>query len=488
MPHQTRRDFLRESAIIAAASAALAGEAIAEPKYLPTPKKVGANDKLRVAVLGFNGQGLSHIKAYAALPDTEVAIVCDCDANLAGKGIKAAEAIQKTAPTFEQDLRKVMEDKSIDIVSIAMPNHWHALAAIWAVQHGKDVYVEKPVSHNVFEGRRLVEIARAHNRIVQTGTQSRSNSGMRQAIEYLHSGKLGPIKVAKGLCYKFRPSIGPKGEGSVPKSVDYDLWCGPAPLKPPQRTRFHYDWHWFWDYGNGDLGNQGIHEMDKARWGLGLKGLCQRVISFGGRLGYTDAGETANTQVSCFDYGDAHIIFEVRGLVTSDPMGKNRGKNFVGNIWYGSEGTMVSSSYDAAVVLDVNNQEVTRFKGGGNHHANFIKAVRSRKQEDLHADIEEGHLSSALCHLANISYRLGTQHALAGLNFDSPFSCLNNEVVRLAEHLKDNKMEVNADLRIHLGANLAFDATHEQFIGAKEANILLSREYRKGFEVPGRSA
>ncbi len=488
MSRLTRRDFLRDAALLATASAALAGDSYAQPWEEPILKKVGPNDKIRVAVIGFNGQGLSHIKAYAAMPETEVAVVCDCDANLADRGIKAAADIQKTAPKFEQDLRRVMEDRSIDVVTIATPNHWHALAAIWAVQNGKDVYVEKPVSHNVFEGRRLVEIAREHQRIVQTGTQSRSNAGMRQAIEYLHAGHLGQIKLAKGLCYKFRPSIGPRVTGEVPKTVHYDLWCGPAPLLPPQRTRFHYDWHWFWDYGNGDLGNQGIHEMDKARWGLKLDRLCDRVFSFGGRLGYTDAGETANTQVSCFDYGDVQIIFEVRGLATADPMGKNRGKNFVGNIWYGTEGTMVSSSYDAAVVLDPQDKVVKQFKGGGQHHANFIKAVKSRKVEDLNADVEQGHISSALCHLANISYRMGTLHPFESLSMLNQRSSLAPEIERLRVHLEDNKIAINSDLRLQVGMDLAFDPAKEQFTGYRQANAWLTREYRKGFEVPGHSA
>jgi predicted dehydrogenase len=279
--------------------------------------------------------------------------------------------------------------------------------------------VEKPVSHNVSEGRRIVEAARKYNRICQTGTQSRSSEGLRQAIDFLHAGKLGKVKLARGLCYKLRPSIGKvSGPQPIPKTVDYNLWCGPAPMEPLMRKRLHYDWHWFWDYGNGDLGNQGIHEMDKARWGLGVDELARGVISVGGRFGYVDDGQTANTQICVYDYGDQQLIFEVRGLPTRDPFpGKSYGKrpgkptNYVGNIWYGTEGILVSGSYSGAVALASNGEVIQKFTGGGDHFGNFVSAVRNRKACDLNADILEGHLSSALCHLGNISYRLGTLQA-----------------------------------------------------------------------------
>ncbi len=221
-------------------------------------------------------------------------------------------------PTWVKDVRKLLDDKSIHAVSIATPNHWHSLGAIWAVQAGKDVYVEKPVSHNVLEGRRLVQAARKHNRIVQTGTQSRSNPGMRAAMEFIHSGGIGEVSVARGLCYKRRNSIGPKGVYEVPKEVDYDLWSGPAPILPVTRKQFHYDWHWQWAYGNGDLGNQGIHQMDLCRWALNVDKLCDKTFSIGGRFGYEDAGETANTQLVIHDYGNKQLAFEVRGLKTND--------------------------------------------------------------------------------------------------------------------------------------------------------------------------
>lgn len=376
----------------------------------------------------------------------------------------------------------MLEDKNIDIVSIATPNHWHALAAIWAMQAGKDVYVEKPVSHNVSEGRRIVEAARKYNKICQTGTQSRTNAGMRQAMAYVQSGKLGKIGLARGLCYKLRPSIGKvPGEQEPPKTIDYDLWCGPGPKKPLLRKNLHYDWHWTWDYGNGDLGNQGIHEMDKARWGLGKNELPKSVLSIGGRFGYVDDGETANTQICFFDYGDCQLIFEVRGLPGKDLLGAK-----VGNIFYGSDGYLVCPSYDSGVAFSAKGEKIETFKGGGDHYANFVQSVRSRKHTDLNADIVEGHLSSALCHLGNISYRLGSlvpfsTKAKAFGDDKEAFDSFS----RMQEHLRDNKVPIDEG-QYRLGRQLAINKQTETFVNDKDADVLLTREYRNGFEVPAK--
>ncbi len=268
--------------------------------------------------------------------------------------------------------------------------------------------MEKPVSHNVSEGRRIVEAARKYKKICQTGTQSRSAKGMQEAMKFLHDGKIGQVKVARGLCYKRRPSIGPKGAYPVPAEVNYDLWSGPAPLVELTRPKFHYDWHMQTLYGNGDLGNQGIHQMDIARWGLGVNQVSNSVLCYGGRLGYEDAGDAANTQVAIHDYGDKSLVFEVRGLETKDYRGAK-----VGNIFEGTNGYLMMSSYEAGLAFDKDGNQIAKFIGGGDHFGNFIDAVRSRKSEDLNADILEGHLSSALCHLGNISYYLGTKVPLA---------------------------------------------------------------------------
>lgn len=481
----TRRQFLSDAALAAATLAVLgpsARPACANP--LIPQRKAGPNDRIRAAVIGVNGQGRSHIKQFAAQPDCEVAVICDVDRRLEGSVTKLAESVGQK-PRFVTDLRRVFDDATIDVVSIATPNHWHTLAAIWAMQSGKDVYVEKPVSHNVLEGRRLVQIARKLGRIVQSGTQSRSNPGMRELIAFLHAGKIGTIRVARGLCYKPRASIGPRTQLAVPPEVDFNLWTGPAPLQPITRARFHYDWHWFWDFGNGDLGNQGIHEMDKARWGLNEKSLATRVVSLGGRVGYQDAGETANTQVCFFDYGSAQLIFEVRGLRTDPLLGAK-----VGNIWYCSEGYVVSTNYNSGVAFTPAGEVIQKFQGGGDHVANFLKAVRSRRPADLHADVEEGHVSSALCHLGNISYRLGrpltadeakqlSQGDLLGTNEDRI-----ETLKRLAQHCEDNGVPLT-DLR--LGVTLEIDPQEEQIRGQPQAAALLSREYRQGFELPSLS-
>jgi predicted dehydrogenase len=481
----SRREFLEDSAI----AALLAGSGLLTSKVHaadePKPAKLGgANDRVRIACIGVNGRGGDHVRNFAGNHEKfncEVAVICDCDEGVIGRTMRSAEQAQGKAPKYVKDLRQVMDDKSIDAVSIATPNHWHALAAIWAIQAGKDVYVEKPVSHNVSEGRRIVEAARGYKRICQTGTQSRSNPGMREAIAYVQSGKLGKLKVSRGLCYKPRGSIGKvSGPQEPPKTCDYNLWCGPAPVKPLMRSRLHYDWHWVWDTGCGDLGNQGIHEMDKARWGLNKNTLPLSVVSIGGRLGYVDDGETANTQICVFDYGDSQLIFEVRGLKT-DPLRNAK----VGNIFHCENGIVVCPDYLSGIAFDNDGKELARWRASANHYENFLKAVRSRKETDLNADILDGHLSSALCHLGNISYRLGAPQTPVK---DSVFAG-NAEgaeaLARMEKHLKDNKVELDKT-PLHVGPKLKINNATESFVNDKEADKLLTREYRKGFEVPAK--
>jgi predicted dehydrogenase len=474
-----RREFIRDSAALSALLAGLGNSKARPAKDAKAAKKGDIHDQLRIAVIGVNGRGRDHVKELAGRPDCFVATICDADQAVVGPAMTLAEKKQNKTPKYEQDIRKVLEDKTIDVVTIATPNHWHALAAIWAMQAGKDVYVEKPVSHNVSEGRKIVETARKHNRICQTGTQIRSSAGVREAMDYLHSGKLGKVHVSRGLCYKSRPSIGKvEGEQPISKTINYDLWSGPAPIKPLMRKHLHYDWHWIWDYGNGDLGNQGIHQMDVARWGLGKNELAKCVISIGGRFGYIDDGQTANTQICVFDYGDSELIFEVRGLKT-DPYKNAR----VGNIFHCAEGYLVLGSYEGAVAFDPNGQVIKKFGGGGDHFGNFLQAVRNRKMEELHADILEGHLSSALCHLGNTSYRLGkpqpfSQKSKAFGDDKDAYETL----ARMEEHLKANSVPLDAT-SYQVGRKLAIDSKAEKFVNDKEADALLTREYRKGFAI-----
>jgi predicted dehydrogenase len=443
-------------------------------------RKRGPNDRIRVACIGFNGQGKGHIKTYAEMGGAEIVYLCDVDSNLFPGAVKMVEEKGKKAPKCVQDLREVFDDKSVDVVSIATPNHWHALAAIWAMQAGKDVYVEKPVSHNVSEGRRMVQVARKLGRICQTGTQCRSMKGSIDAIRYVHEGKIGKVTVARGLCYKGRGSIGLAGDDQpVPEGIDYDIWLGPAPKKPVHRKRFHYDWHWFWDYGSGDLGNQGIHQMDLARWGLKKNALPKAAFGLGGRFGYKDDGETPNTHLTFCDYGDCQLIFETRGLKTSDYKGAN-----VGVVFHGTEGYVVLTDYTAGAAFDLEGKLVKKFEGGGDHFGNFLSAVRSRKHTDLHADIAEGHLSSALCHLGNVSYVLGTDEPFSG---QSKAFGDNKEAyetfARMQEHVKDNQVPLDGTT-YKLGKKLTINPKTETFIGDAKANELLTREYRKPYVVP----
>jgi predicted dehydrogenase len=496
MRFRNRRDFLHDTAALAAlvAGTNLTGCSAAEPTT--AENKNQPSEQLHVAIVGVHGRGLDHVGGFTGKHGCVVTTICDVDEGVIGPAMSRIEKVQGKAPRYEKDIRKVLEDKSIDIVSIATPNHWHALAAIWAMQAGKDVYVEKPVSHNISEGRRIVEAARKFNRICQTGTQSRSAKGMRESMDFIHSGKIGKVKLARGICYKLRPSIGKvSGPQQPPKTMDYDLWCGPAPNKPPMRnTRngtVHYDWHWVWDYGNGDLGNQGIHEMDKARWGLGKNELPRSVFSLGGRFGYVDDGETPNTQICVFDYGDSQLIFEVRGLPSKSPYpGKDSPKtqdrptNFVGNIFYGSEGFLVCPSYTEGIAYNNAGEVIAHFKGPDEHYGNFVQAVRSRKTSDLNSDILEGHLSSALCHLGNISYRLGTAQPFnkkaASLGDDKEVVSIYENML---EHLKDHKLKLE-ETTYQLGRRLTIDPKTETFLDDKDANAMLTRPYRKGFVVP----
>ena len=405
-----------------------------------------ANNTVRVAVVGFRGQGETHIRSYLRMPNVEIAALCDVDASVMAKGLAAIEKAGAKKPVTFTDVRKLLEDKSIDAISIATPNHWHSLIGIWACQAGKDVYVEKPCSHTYWEGRKLVEAARKYKRIVQHGTNSRSSVALREAMQLLNEGVIGDVYMARGLCYKWRDTIGKKPDGPVPEGVDYDLWLGPAPKRAFNPNRFHYNWHWNWDYGNGDMGNQGIHEMDIARWGLGVTSPT-KVYSTGGHFMFDDDQVTPNTQIATFDFDKngkkVMLVFEVRHWMTNHEAGIGEGKdsNTIGNIFYGSKGYMAIDGYTSYKVFLGRDQQPGPSKvQGGSTWANFIETVRSRNQAEQHADIEEGHLSSALVHLANISYQVGR--------------------------------------------SIKFDGKTETIAGDAEASKKMRREYRAPFVVP----
>ncbi|MBI3879483.1 MAG: Gfo/Idh/MocA family oxidoreductase [Verrucomicrobia bacterium] len=474
----------------------------------------GANDSIRVGVIGFNGRGQSHIKGYRdlAAEGVKIAGYCDVDQKVLDKQLADAGKKGEDAKGFT-DMRVMLEKQQLDAVSIATPNHWHSLAAIWAIQAGKDVYCEKPVSNCVWEGRKIVEAARKYNRIVQTGTQSRSSANIAEAVKQIAAGKLGKVNIVRGLCYKRRDSIGKTdGPQEVPANINYDLWCGPAPLTPPRRNggkgSIHYDWHWFWDYGAGDLGNQGIHQMDIARWFLGVNELSPRVWSIGGRVGYVDDAETPNTQIVYHEYKKAPLIFEVRGLpsepVTADKPAKaekdgKKGKKSktetmdsykgasIGVIVECENGYVSVPNYVSAIFYDNDGKKIQELKGGeeGNaHFDNFIAAVKSRKRSDLHAEIWEGHLSSALCHTGNISYRLGHKAAPGEMMEQlKSLKGIEESFGRMKEHLAKNNVDIEST-KLTIGPVLDMDPKVEKFVGNLDADKLLRREYRAPYVVP----
>ncbi|HWQ54427.1 MAG TPA: Gfo/Idh/MocA family oxidoreductase [Bryobacteraceae bacterium] len=402
-----RRHFLMSSAAVAGAA---------------TKGLAGPNDTVRVACIGVRGQGGSHIKQLSSLKGVEIAAICDVDESVLNSRIKGLEDAGAKRPAGFTDFRKLMEDKSIDAVSIATPNHTHSLIAITACQAGKDVYVEKPCSHNIFEGRQLVAAAKKYSRVVQHGSQSRSSAALQEGIRGLREGVIGDVYMTRGLCYKWRNTIGREPDSEVPAGVHYDLWLGPAPKRAFSKNRFHYNWHWNWDYGCGDLGNQGIHEVDICRWGLGVK-YPTKISAMGGHFMFDDDQNTPNTMVATYEFDEGgkkkFMVFEVRHWMSNHEAGigesPKKDSNTIGNLFYGSKGYMAIDGYTKYKTwLGKEQQPGPARSEGGSHMQNFIDAVRSRKATDLNAPIDEGNLSSELMHLANISYRLGRT-----LNFDA---------------------------------------------------------------------
>jgi predicted dehydrogenase len=403
------------------------------------PGKAAPSDKVRVAVLGVNGRGKSHIKDIMTLPDAEIVMLCDPDSKVLEERASHFQTTYGRPVKIERDLRRVYDNKEIDAVTIATPNHWHSLATIWACQAGKDVYVEKPGSHNIYEGRKMVEAAHKYKRIVQHGVQLRSCPAIREAVDHLRKGTIGNVYMSRGLVFRRRPSIHRSPNEPAPAYLDYDLWTGPAQMRPFSKRLVHYNWHWHWDYGNGDVGNQGIHETDMCMWGLGV-GLPTEITAMGGKFTFDDDKETPEVLTSVYNYPDQKkmIQFEVRHWITNDEAGAT-----VGNIFYGTEGYLVIKGYQTYEIYLGEKREKgpSRTDGADRHHyANWVQAIKSRKTEDQNGPVETAHLSSALAHLGNISYRLGRQ--------------------------------------------LRFNPNTEKFVGDEQANAMLTRSYRAPYVVP----
>jgi predicted dehydrogenase len=442
---KSRRKFIKNTA--AASSATFLAPSIVSASVF------GANDRINAAVLGVNGRGKSHISSLMKQKNVQVTTLCDPDMNIMQQRQADFKNKYDKNISLEQDLRRVMDDKDIDVVSIASPNHWHALSVIWACQAGKDVYVEKPGSHNIFEGRKMVEAAQKYGRIVQHGVQLRSSPAINDAIGLLRNGYIGNVYMARGIVFRWRGDIGDKGISPVPKGLDYELWTGPAPKRPFTENLVHYNWHWHWDYGNGDVGNQGIHETDLCMWGLDV-GLPTKITSMGGKFLWDDCKEVPEVLTSIYNYPDEGKIiqFEVRPWCTNTEEGAT-----VGNIFYGDKGILVVDGYSKYKTYLGKNRTpgksgddgakeasgMDRGAGGTDgHFYNFIDAVRKRDAGILNAPIETGHLSSGLAHLGNIAYRM--------------------EKV------------------------LTFNPSTETFVNDPEANKMLTRNYRDGYEVPNK--
>lgn len=480
MTRVNRRQFL-STTLATAATVTIAGTK-------SSAKVMGANDRIRIAVAGLNGRGHSHTDAYLGMKNVEIAYLVDPDKKTYKKHLDKIGKKELPPATTLQDVRKALEDKELNAVSIATPNHWHSLMTIWACEHGKDVYVEKPCSHNIHEGRIAVEMARKHKRIVQHGTQSRSSQSWEDLAALVKSGKLGKLLVSRGLCYKdggtggsTRGDIGTKPTKAPPSDLDFNIWLGPAKEQPYHENLVHYRWHWFWDFGNGDMGNQGVHQMDIARWLIPGATWPKSVISFGGRYANNDQGETPNTQVTVMDFGETQLLFETRGLKSVPYFGQG-----VGNILHFESGVVAGNKFykDGKGNGEPLPKVASDVKIGGDHFANFIDCVRSRDGSKLHAEIEVGHVSSGLCHLGHISHKLGKDEAydpklgkLSGNSFGT------EALERMAEHLKDSGIKFDGK-NLRVGRKLDFDAKTEQFVNDKEANTLLTRNYRKPFIVP----
>lgn len=471
-----RRDFLKHAAAGSLASTFVISGTKASGRVL------GANDRVRVAVAGINGRGQAHMRAYGEMSDVEVAYLVDPDSRLFASRSAAVEQLAGNTPTCVQDFRRVLDDKMLDAVSIVTPNHWHALLGIWACQAGKDVHMEKPCSHNILEGRRLVEAARKYNRIVQHGTQRRSDPKWIQLTTDVRNGKFGRLLCAYAYTYRPRASIGVRNSERPPAELDFNLWSGPAPSHPYRTNLVHYDWHWIWDFGNGEIGNLGTHQMDLARWAMPVGAAPQSVISLGGRFGYQDQGETPNTQLTAFDFGDIKLLCEQRGLV-----GRKATKVTVE--FYTSEGVVKAGKFFPKGRKDgqpIDGAPVGGFADlGRRHFRNFIDCIRSRNRNELNGEILEGHRSTLLAHLGNISYRLGEN-----VPFDTQTKAFGGDKLAceafedMKQHLGDAAHLELTSSTYHLGRSLRFDANAERFIGDSEADKLLTRPYRPPFIVP----
>ena len=474
MSQYSRRRFIKTSL---AGAAGLAGS-FGVLKGVGAAGAIGANEAINIGVIGIRGRGKSHIDAFLKIKNVRVSHLIDVDKGTWGPRVATVDKHQKSKPICFQDARKAFEDKNLNAVSIATCNHTHSLLTIWGCQAGKDVYVEKPASHNVWEGRVAVEVARKHKRIVQHGSQSRGSRDWANIAAIARSGKLGKLLISHGIASKPRNGIGFKQPKTPPKELDFNLWLGPAPMQPYHENIVPYNWHWFWDFGNGEIGNQGVHQMDIARWAIPGATLPTDVLSLGGRFCWGDQGQTPNTQLTVSNFGDSLLIFENCNL-TDDKTRR------VDNDFYFEAGRVVGSKrfYPKGSDKTAPLPKVDVPLGPGNIFENFIHCIRTRDRSVQHADILEAHYSSALCHVGNVSYRLGTETTIA--KTQNPFggdTFGDKAWDRLSKFLQDTRKVKLDATACRIGRKLKFDPKTEKFVNDPQADRLLTREYRKPFE------
>ena len=476
----SRRNFLAQSATVAVAAPFVAQTAFGQGS---------ANDKLGVMVMGTGGRGNDHVNQMLSDPRTVVLYVCDADEKRATDVAKKVADKQGFAPKAIRDMREALGDGALDIVTCAAVNHWHTLCGIWALQAGKHVFLEKPICCSIHEGKAITAAAKKYSKICQVGTQRRSNKAQTEAVKFVQEGGIGEVKLARGICYKRRKSIGALGAYPIPASVDYNLWCGPCPDDMPTRPTFHYDWHWQRKYGNGEIGNNGPHFNDMSRWFLGLERFPNSVFAYGGRVGYDierkdpeyiDAGDTPNTHVSVFDYGDRMIVMECRGLESPKALNVD-----FGTIIHGSAGYLTAEE-GTCTAYDATGKEIKRFTGAGNNFKDFIDAVEKNDQSLVKADARCGALSAALCHLGEIAFYAGEENKLPVTDIEKRVgnnAALHGIFKDTVAHLKLNGVDTNKTM-LSISDVLKIDPVAERFTESEAANKLMKRSYRAGFVVP----
>jgi len=497
---ETRRNFLKKSIAASAATCIPANNLFLSSKS----GVLGANDKINLGVIGCGSlvkrgdQGKVHIERFRQIPGVRIIALCDVDENVLNREVKKFTDRDEKVRSYV-DVRQLLEDKDIDAVTIATPDHWHALITVWACQAGKDVFVEKPASHNIWEGRKMVEAARKYNRIVSGATRKRTEKGLKDAIEYIWAGNLGRVKIVRCYSYGMRKSIGKVSSPTkLPGNINYDLWCGPAPLEPLMRENLHYDWHWVWSTGTGQIGNGGIYVLDAARWVLRQDCLPNKVMSIGGRFGYEDDGETPNTQVVYFEYSNAPILYELRCLPKSKEFQDERWSKSMDHTFKGLDSRFIiqcqdgyfSNSRDGNWIYDNKNKRIQQFSTDKEDlMVNFIDAVRSRRKSDLLSEIEDAHLSSALCHMGNIAHRVGKGHSQDVVKeiIDGKMEMLDyyESCISCIDHLSANEVNLKKT-PLMISPMLKTERGKEIFTGefSDQANKFTRRTYRIPYVVP----